>query len=473
MNSTKPNFEIKILVIDDDEDSLNNVSLSLKSADLVQLELCCSAQDAIDKIKNNDFHIAITDLKLPGKSGLDIISEVKPLKPNLKFLLITGYSKEENILESLRLGVDEYLKKPYVEKEFQAAIAKLIKIVELENENERLRQKIEKENVLLKKEISKRIDLDTQHILIGESKQFLNTLKKAKQAAKYDSNILLQGETGTGKEILARYIHNISRRKEKPFVPVNCAELSPSLFESELFGHEKGSYTNASESKAGLFEVADGGILFLDEISEIHPDLQAKLLRVVENKKIRRIGSSKYISVDVQLISSTNRNLNRILETEYIRRDLYYRLAEIEIMLPPLRERKSDIPILIDHFSTKFHKQYDLNTPEIPKELMEKLTNNFWEGNIRQLQNFIRKWAMFGEHLELTDVEMWLNNGFHDEHDGMVFKFNEGTFQEIEDAKKWLIHKTIKRFNGNKTKAAEHLGISYPGLLKMLKSKDS
>jgi DNA-binding NtrC family response regulator len=457
----------KILVVDDDESSLENIGISLKSKNF-EFDLTDSYNNSIKKLKANKYDILIADLKLQHKSGLDVINFAIKNKSAISTILITGFADEPSIVQALKMGVDDILKKPYDENELHSIINHLIKSQKLDEENQRLKEKLKKENEVLRKYV---LNEDDKYKIIGEHPSIKNALKKCDRVAKHSLNCLIIGESGTGKELLARYIHRVGSRNKAPFITINCAELSPSLFESELFGFKKGSFTNALESKAGLFEVADGGIIFLDEITEISRELQAKLLRVVETKKIRRIGESKSVKVDVQIISATNRPLQEIEETKILRNDLFHRLSSVMIPLSPLHERENDINLLLEFYVNKFAQQFNVVPRPFPQKLLKKLESAKWNGNIRQLANFVKNWILFGEFSDEKEIERWFNNG-HEElvRDGFIFKFNQGNISEIEDAKVWLAKKVLTQYDNNKAKAARHFGMTYPGFHKLLKN---
>ncbi len=457
----------KILAVDDDESSLENLGLSFKSKKY-GFDLADSYDEAVNFLKSQKYNIVIADLKLPYKSGIDVIDYAMKNNSAKSSVLITGYADEPSIVKALKMGVDDILKKPYDENELHSILENLIKSQKMEEENIRLKERLTKENKVLRDYVFTEED---KYKIIGEHSSIKNALKKCDSVAKHSLNCLLVGESGTGKELLARYIHRISKRNKSPFLTINCAELSPSLFESELFGFKKGSFTNASESKAGLLEVADGGIIFLDEITEISRELQAKLLRVVETKKIRRIGESDYRHVDIQIISATNRTLQEIEKTEILRNDLFHRLSSILLPLSPLRERGKDIELLLKFYIDKFTKQFNTKPRPLPKNLLQKLETAKWNGNIRQLTNFVKNWILFGEFSDETEVENWFNNG-HENYpkDDFIFRFNEGNMSEIDDAKVWLAKKILKLYDNNKAKAARHFGMTYPGFHKLLKN---
>jgi len=468
--------KIKVFIVDDDEFSLENISLSL-SNEKYEITQTGSSEEALNLLQKNDYDIAILDLKLHGMSGIDIIEKVKDNNKLTKYLLITGYSEEEAFIKATRIGVNDILKKPYEEFKLHSTLEKLLHLKHLEEENLLYKEKLQKENEILKNQLEKNFD-DNQNIMIGSSPLLKSALEKAESVAKYSINTLICGETGTGKELLARYIQRAGTRKNEAFVPVNCAALTESLFESELFGYEKGAFTNALQSHAGLFEVANGGILFLDEITEIPISLQAKLLRVLEEKNIMRVGSTKEIKIDVQILSSTNRDISEAISEGFLRKDLYHRIAQTEIVLPPLRERKEDIDSLSTHFYDLYCRMFDKEKKVIPKEIADYIKSQNWEGNIRQFSNFMKNYCIFGTITRYNVPPNKLRNKIDGTsivdlnlHENS-FPFKKGSFNELEDAKQWLIDKALKKFSGNRTLAAKHLGVSYQGLAYLLKNSN-
>lgn len=460
MNSSR---KIKIFVIDDDETSLDNLSLSF-SSEKYEVTLTGNSEEAVQILKNNVFDIAILDLKLQGTTGLDIIEEVKDDNKLTKFILITGYSEEEAFLRATRIGVSDILKKPYDEYRLRSTIESLFHIKTLEEENIAFRERLQKENKTLKKIISSKVK--DENVMIGSSKGLKKALNEAKSVAEYSLDALIVGETGTGKELLAQYIHRNGTRKNAPFIPVNCASIVESLFESELFGHERGAFTDAQQTHAGLFEVANGGILFLDEITEIPLLLQAKLLRVVQEGIIKRVGSTREIKIDVQILSSTNRDLHEAINKGFLRLDLYHRIAATIINLPPLRERREDLELLAEHFQNVCAKSFNKEITPLSSEAMEYIRNNEWEGNIREFSSFIKNYILFGT-ITKTKVHQ---DTHHLNRSENMFHFPNCTFKELEEAKSWLITKVMKKFNGSRTLTAKHLGVSYQGLAYLLKN---
>lgn len=457
-----------ILIVEDDQFSMENMVLSLSSE--YNIYTSANVKDAHKVLSENPVDIVLLDIKLPGENGLKLIEKSQKDFPQLKFIVITGYSDEKSIISALKLGAHDLLKKPYDEEEMHNSIGKLVKSIELEKENQTLKDKLQRENKILKKELDKNLEVK-EEIIIGSSSSLLKVMDNAKKVARHNINALICGESGTGKELLARYIHRNGNRSQKPFITINCASLTPSLFESELFGYEKGSFTNAMKTRIGLFEVADGGILFLDEITEIDIGLQAKLLRVVEEKKVQRIGSNQMIDIDVQVLSSTNRDPNEAVNSGRLREDLYHRLANTVLELPPLRNRKDDIVNLLSYFKQKYDSIYDVNSREFDESTLALIVDSEWKGNIRHLSNFVKNWSLFGEDASLEEVKTWINSEINNRiHSEDNFRFEQGTMTELDEAKKWLIQRALNLYSGNKSRAAEHLGVSYAGFLKMLKN---
>lgn len=458
---TKERDQLNLLIVDDDDTSLENLRLAFKGKYI--LHKAFSYESAIDKIKNVNIDLAVIDIVLQDKSGLEILEFINENKCDIASTIITGYCNENLILSAAQSRAWYLLKKPFNNEELISVVQKSADFVLLKYENEKLKERLIKENTILKNELDS--TFKQNYKIIGNSKNLINVLERASKIAKYNVNTLIHGETGTGKELLARFIHQSSSRAAKPFIAVNCAALSPNLFESELFGYKKGAFTNANESRAGLFEIANGGFLFLDEITEIPLEMQAKLLRVVEDQKLRRIGDLEWIQIDITILSSTNRKIEKMISQNIFREDLYHRLASTQLSLPPLRERIEDLEELSNYFSILFANK----SIPIPEEIMYFLREFEWPGNIRQFSNFMKNWSIFGKEADLTEVKSWLNNGNSRNENSAEFKFKELNIQELERAKEWMVFKVLKKYNGNKSKTAEHLGLSYPGLLKMLK----
>ena len=324
---------------------------------------------------SDDVDVVILDLMIPGTSGIEIFKDLKKIDPDVKVIFLTAYGTIESAIEAIKMGAVDYMQKPFNNIELKHKIDRVIK------ENS-----LKKENKQLKKSIESLYDFKE---IIGKSKKIMNVLKLIKNVADSYSTVLITGESGTGKELVARAIHFNSKRKHKPYLTFNSSNFNPNLLESTLFGHKKGSFTDAHEDKTGLFEEADGGTLFLDEIGNLTPEVQAKILRVIQEKEIQPIGSNKAIKVDVRIIAATNENLEEKVKSKEFREDLFYRINIVNIHLPPLRERKEDIPLLVEHFIKKHNKESKSEIKSYSEKFIKVLMDYHWPGNIRELENSI------------------------------------------------------------------------------------
>ena len=383
----------KILILDDDRFVRQNIILSLCSYDYELIE-ASTAEEALKLFKKHNFNIAIVDIILPGISGIEFIKKAKEITNNLKYISITGYSNEKAILELIKIGADRFLKKPYEELELIHAVQQLIKIQDIETQNENLTNKIPSNNEKI---------IENKKI-IGKSKGLLDCLDKADKAAQFNLNTLISGPTGTGKELIANFIYKSGSRAKYKMISVNSAELSSNLFESELFGYKQGAFTGAIDNKVGLFELADKGILFLDEITEIPVDLQAKLLRVIETQKIRKIADSNWKKIDVQILASTNRSIEDAIKKGKLREDLYFRLTPMHIKIPPIKDRIEDIPLLLNYFIDDFNTIHKLKVKKFMKKDVKYLQSLDWPGNIRQIKNFVQNYAIFGKEVSIQQL---------------------------------------------------------------------
>ncbi|RLJ71150.1 two-component system NtrC family response regulator [Hydrogenivirga caldilitoris] len=367
-------MEVSILVIEDDE-SLNRLLTKKLRQKGFRVDSTRSGEEAEKLLKENNYEIALVDIKLTDMSGLELIRELSP-HTNTKFIVVTGYGDVNTAVEAMRAGASDFIQKPFSFDILEVSINRAIREKQLEEENRTLR------SFLFEKE----------HDITFETRSpiFRQVLEIIENAARSDINILLRGETGTGKEVIARYIHRVSDRRDKPFIVVDCSAIPEHLFESELFGHEKGAYTGAVQRKVGLVEIADGGTLFLDEIGEVPLPVQAKLLRFVETRKFRRVGGLKEIGVNVRIVAATNRNLKEMVQKGEFRSDLLYRLNSMEVEIPPLRERKEDIPMLAQLFLKRFKKK-------IGEKGIKLLMGYDWPGNVRELKNTIERASLLSK----------------------------------------------------------------------------
>lgn len=433
----------KILVIDDEPLMREFIEEAMTRAGYRVIS-CGSGVEGIELIKNQPFDLIITDLKMSPIDGIEVLGETVKISPETPVIIMTAYATIDTAIEALKKGAVDYLIKPFTPEVIEIAVKRALDKVKMNAENKFLRSEL---NAYL-----------GPPQIIGSSKPMKELYEKIAKIADSRSTVLIRGETGVGKELVARSIHHISPRRDKPFIKVNCAALSSGILESELFGHERGSFTGAYERKIGRFELANAGSLLLDEVSEIHIDLQPKLLRALQEREIERVGGNETISVDVRIIATSNRNLEEAIENNSFRRDLFYRLNVISLYVPPLRERKEDIPELVNYFLKRFSKENGRNIENITEKAMTKFMEYDWPGNIRELQNIIERAVVLAgkkKTLSSEDFEFFrIPNHTTKNNSNLQAGI---TLAEME---KNIILKTLEHCGGNKTKAAETLGIS-------------
>ncbi len=439
--------EFRILVVDDEELMRDYLYETLKRKGY-NVEIAKNGKEAIKILEDNNYNLVITDMKMPEITGMDVLRFVKEKTPDTFVVVLTAYGTVENAVEAMKIGAYDYLMKPCTADEIEILVDRVKNF-----------QNVIAENKLLKSQLFTKYDLSS---IIGISKPMKKIFELIKTVAKTKATVLITGESGTGKELVARAIHYNSPRRDKPFIKMNCAALPEGLVESELFGHEKGSFTGAIRQTTGKFGLADGGTILLDEISEISLNLQAKLLRVLQEKEFERVGGSQTIKVDVRVIATTNRDLLKEIANNNFREDLYYRLNVFPIKMPPLRERKEDIPALVNHFIEKFSLENGVPIRKIHKDALEKLMNYDWPGNVRELENTIERATIISKSDIITpdDIIIEENIPVNKEFDLQTFMntyFGNKTIAEIE---KDAIFVTLRKCGNNKTKAAEKLGIS-------------
>lgn len=437
---------LKRIMIVDDEAPFRRLLQRRLSRNGCLVEEFDSAESAIACIEEKDFDVALVDIKMPGMDGIELLRRLKEINPNIEVIIITGQGSIDSAISAMKLGAYDYITKP-------CKLSELDLIVEKAYEKSIL----QKENILLKDQLRMRTLHDN---LIGKSKKIREVMGLIDRIAPTSTPVLIQGESGTGKELVANIIHKKSKRSNGPFIVVNCASLQAELLENELFGHEKGAFTGASFMKRGLFEMADGGTFFIDEISEMNSNIQAKLLRAIELKEFRRVGGNKQIHVDVRVLAATNKRLEEEVKKGHFREDLFYRLNVVTINLPPLRERKEDIPLLVDYFLKK--KNIDGNKIKtISPEALEYLMNYDWPGNIRELANVIERAIILSSNdvISIKDLPISISKESHE-------SYNPSS--TIVSMERHLIEKTLKEFNGNKTRTAKILGISVRNLYRKI-----
>jgi two-component system response regulator HydG len=436
----------RILVVDDSKDTLEVLQRNLTSQGY-QVFTAPGVAEAISILEGTPIDLVITDLKMPKVSGLDLVRHVRENYKDTEVMMITGYATIGGAVEAVKTGAEEYLPKPFTDEELVAAVERAI-------DKLRLRR-------IGQAEVS-RIRAPS-HGLVGESEAMQGVLSALEKAASTVATVLITGESGTGKELVARAIHYKSDRASSPFVPVNCGGIPESLLESELFGHVKGAFTGATESRAGFFQTADGGTIFLDEISETSLSMQVKLLRVLQEKEVCMVGSSKTGRVDVRIIAATNKDLLSLVNKGVFREDLFYRLNVITIGIPPLRERGDDILLLINYVTKKYATELGKPTPKFSERALQVLRQYQWPGNVRELENVIQRLIVMSEDelIEVPDLPS-------------LMRFSAlrvpGLHRTLTEVEAEHIGNVLASVDGNKTKAAQILGIDRKTLREKLRS---
>jgi len=376
------------ILIADDERELRDALCTVLSEEGFDCKVAGDGEEAIKLIEEENFDILIADIKMPKRNGIEVLEKVNQISPKTVTIIITAYATVETAIEALRRGAVDYLIKPV---DFDEVIMRVKRI--------RQYQQLNLEVQYLRKEVHAKFN---ENLIIGKSTAMQNVFQLIKKVANSNSNVLITGKSGTGKELVARAIHQASPRANAPFIPINCGAIPENLFESELFGFKKGSFTGATMDKDGVFRAANGGTLFLDEVGEIPVHIQVKLLRAIESKEIKPLGSNYSVKVDVRVLSATNKNLQKEIEEGNFREDLYYRLNIIEIHLPSLSERREDIPLLVEHFIRKYNKELKRKVRGVDNETMKVLMNYQWKGEVRELENMIERAVLLCEGLHHT-----------------------------------------------------------------------
>lgn len=438
----------RILIAEDDRNTLSGLMeiLAEEGYEVVGVE---TGTKAVRMLEAEPFDILLTDLKMPDISGMEIYERSREIAPEMKTIVMTAYSSVKDAVEAMKRGVYEYLTKPLDLDELFLTLNKAI--------NE---QDIRRENLELKSQLRRSYRFQN---IIGQSEPMRRVFQTITKVARSQSTVLIRGESGTGKEVVARAIHYNSPRADKPLVEISCASFPETLLESELFGYERGAFTGANGQKKGRFELAQGGTIFLDEIGDINENVQTKLLRVLQEREISRLGGSQPIKVDVRVITATNRDLERALAEGRFREDLYYRLNVIPIHLPPLRERREDIPLLVDYFLRKYSSENEVPLRRISPEALELCMQYDWPGNVRELENAIQNAIVLGEGEEIgpEHLPFGIASAVHGDPWTPLFAQAGQTLQEqIDSAERIILERAIREARGNKSEAAKRLGIS-------------
>lgn len=428
-----------ILIVDDEESITYLLKTEFADRSEFEVDVALNGVDAINLVQSHVYDVILLDVKMPRVSGLEVLKYVKEHSPTSHVIMLTNIVDVKTAIETVKLGAYDFVSKPYDIDQLMATVWRAL----------------EHRQLIIEKEVN---ELVRPSELIGECKSFKEVVWNAKKIAASETFVLIHGQSGTGKELFAQLIHRHSSRKDQPFVAVNCAAMPDQLLESELFGHEKGSFTSAVSTKQGLVEVADGGTLFLDEVGDISVMTQPKLLRFLETGEFRRVGGTATRKVDVRVISATNKDLQEEVKTGRFRGDLLFRLNVVSLRLPPLTERKEDIPALVQHFLSRKSK-----AKRISAEALDLLMKHDWPGNVRELEHVIEGALVMSQTEEIQPRDFWLNTAIQARVPEAVLKQKETVdygLLSLEDIEKIQIEKVLKHNNGDRMKSAEMLGIS-------------
>ncbi|MEI6613919.1 MAG: sigma-54 dependent transcriptional regulator [Chrysiogenales bacterium] len=448
---------INILIVDDDR-SLRKMLTFVLIKEGYRVEEAVNGVEALKKLKGRNFDLVISDIRMPDLNGIELLKKIKSHDQDLPVIMITAYAATNDAIEAMKLGAEDYIMKPFSLDELKIIITKSLH-----------KKNIERENVQLKEKLS---DKEKFENIVGADPKMHKIFELINTIAQTDSTVLISGESGTGKELIARAIHSKSSRSSQKFISINCGALPENLLESELFGHKKGAFTDAYQDKEGLFETANNGTLFLDEISEMSQKMQVKILRAIQEKVIRRVGGNQEIQVDVRIITATNRDLVESIEKGEFRSDLYYRLNVISVKVPPLRERKEDIPILMQYFLQRYNKKFAKDILGFEKKVLECFQNYNWPGNVRELENFVERGIALekGQIISASSLpsEMIYNLDASAitgaEWQAMLDLGKLDLTQYVDTISKNIIIKALELNNGNLKKTAAALQVNYRSL---------
>ena len=439
----------KILLADDETTFRETFTKVLQEEGLSVTEVSNGA-DAIDAAMKETFEVAILDIRMPGPDGLKVLREIMLMKPQTRVIMITAFGTVEMAVEAIKLGASDYVVKPVVMDDILMKIRQNLRYIELHEENEQLKQ-----------ELNSRFEIGQ---IIGKSPAIEKVFGMIRKVAPTKSNVLITGESGTGKELVARAIHSLTSQNGRRFLAVNCSAIPESLLESELFGHMKGSFTSACQDKKGLFECARDGTLFLDEIGHMPMSCQVKLLRAVEHKQIIPVGSTEPVDINVRLIAATNKDLVKEIKAGRYREDLYYRMNVVGIHLPPLRDRKEDIPMLVEHFIRKYNTEMGRHCAGVSDEVMRLLMSYEWKGNIREMQNVIERAIIFAEDdvIKVSDI------GSLGYHSAALIEENQNLQTAVRAYEREHICRVLNKYNWNKVEAAKALNVGLSSLYRKI-----
>ncbi|WP_432664331.1 sigma-54 dependent transcriptional regulator [Wukongibacter baidiensis] len=453
----------KILVIEDEINLRDSLEFLLEQESYA-VDTVSDGNEAMKMLEADIYDVVICDIRLPGKDGYSLLALKEEMKLKADFIMITAYGSVESAVEAIKKGAEEYIIKPFLNEDLLRTVKKIIKF-----------RHIQKENEVFRKEVAEKYSFSNK--IIGKSILMQELFGLVEKISKYDSPVLITGDSGTGKELIAKAIHFHSSRNNYPFVPINCGAIPEGLIESEFFGHAKGAFTGSNGVKKGLLEQGEGGTIFLDEVGEMSLNVQVKLLRALQEKEIRRVGDVQPRKINVRVIAATNKDLEQEIQNGTFREDLYYRLNVIEIKNPSLTERKEDIPLLVEHFIQQYNKNFGRNVQGIEKEALESLMNYYWPGNVRELEHVIQRAIILcdGFKIKLRDLENKIRKNEkdlevhlpEDVYDLKMILSKAKTIIEKE-----LIQKSLQQKNNNRTAAAKLLGISHRSLMYKMNEYD-
>jgi len=444
-----------ILVVDD-KDSMRNMLFETLTEEGYRVDAASDGTQAIDLVRNKSYDLVLTDLRMPDMNGLHVLAQAKEVDTDTSVIVMTAYGTIEDAVEAMKKGAYDFITKPFDTEHLCVLISRAL-------ENRRLVA----ENILLRQELLAGQGLEN---IIGKDEKMIELSRMIQKVAQSDTSVLLQGESGTGKELFARAIHNFSERKDGPYITINCAAIPGELLENELFGSEKGAFTGAHARKMGKFEIANGGTIFLDEIGDMDISLQAKLLRVLQQKSFERLGGTKTVDVDVRVIAATNMDLPELIRLKKFREDLYYRLSVFPLIIPPLRERAGDVPLLAESFVEKFCREMRKPSKSLSKDAVSLLEKYHWPGNVRELENTIERSIILAESKKITPEHLAIRLRKTDE-----IKLREGAgLKEIgahaqARAERATIVRVLREVRGNKRRCAKVLKIDYTTLFDKIK----
>jgi DNA-binding NtrC family response regulator len=438
------------ILLADDETTFRETFTKVLQEEGLAVTAVSNGTDAIDAAMKETFEVAILDIRMPGADGIKVLREIMLIKPQTRVIMITAFGTVEMAVEAIKLGASDYVVKPVVMDDILMKIHQNLRYIELHEENEQLKQ-----------ELNSRFEIGQ---IIGKSPAIEKVFGMIRKVAPTKSNVLITGESGTGKELVARAIHSLASQNGRRFLAVNCSAIPESLLESELFGHMKGSFTSACQDKKGLFECAREGTLFLDEIGHMPMSCQVKLLRAVEHKQIIPVGSTEPVDINVRLIAATNKDLIKEIKAGRYREDLYYRMNVVGIHLPPLRDRKEDIPLLVEHFIKKYNTEMGKHCVGVSDEVMRLLMSYEWKGNIREMQNVIERAIIFAEDdvIKISDI------GSLGYHSVALTEENQNLQMAIRAYEREHIYRVLNKYSWNKVEAAKALNVGLSSLYRKI-----